>query len=109
VVGFPLAGSEPAAARMVAALARGELDAAFVWGPQAGYFVRASAAPLRLQRLTPPSRAQPQRFEFAIAMGVRRGDFALRDRLDALLLRRQGDIAGILADYGVPLLDEGSP
>jgi quinoprotein dehydrogenase-associated probable ABC transporter substrate-binding protein len=109
VVGFPLAGSEPAAARMVAALARGELDAAFVWGPQAGYFVRASAAPLRLQRVMPPSRAQPQRFEFAIAMGVRRGDFALRDRLDALLLRRQGDIAGILADYGVPLLDERSP
>jgi quinoprotein dehydrogenase-associated probable ABC transporter substrate-binding protein len=105
VTGFPVPGNEPAAARMVAALARGELDAAFVWGPQAGYFVRASAAPLQLQRIAPPSQQPDQRFEFAIAMGVRRGDQALRDRLDALLVRRRGDIARILADYGVPVLE----
>jgi quinoprotein dehydrogenase-associated probable ABC transporter substrate-binding protein len=105
VVGFPIPGEQPAAQRMVAALARGELDAAFVWGPQAGYFARTSAAPLRLQRVAPPQQVETQRFEFAIAMGVRRGDKALRDRLDALLVRRHEDIARILADYAVPVLE----
>jgi quinoprotein dehydrogenase-associated probable ABC transporter substrate-binding protein len=105
VVGFPIPGEQPAAQRMVAALARGELDAAFVWGPQAGYFARTSAAPLRLQRIAPPQQVATQRFDFAIAMGVRRGDQALRDRLDALLVRRHDDIARILADYAVPVLE----
>jgi quinoprotein dehydrogenase-associated probable ABC transporter substrate-binding protein len=105
VIGFPIPGDQPAAARMVAALAHGELDAAFVWGPQAGYFARSSAAALRLQRIAPPAAVATQRFEFAIAMGVRRGDTALRDRLDALLVRRHADIARILADYGVPVLE----
>jgi len=105
VVGFPIPGEQPAAQRMVAALARGELDAAFVWGPQAGYFARTSAAPLRLQRIAPPQQVETQRFEFAIAMGVRRGDKALRDRLDALLVRRHDDIARILAEYDVPVVE----
>ena len=105
VVGFPIPGEQPAAARMVDALARGELDAAFVWGPQAGYFARASSAPLQLQRVDPPMKVATQRFQFAIAMGVRRGDTALRDRLDALLVRRHDDIARILADYAVPVLE----
>ena len=41
-------------------------------------------------------------FEFAIAMGVRKGDTALRDRLDELLVRRKPDIDAILDDYAVP-------
>jgi mxaJ protein len=105
VVGFPIVGAQPAAARMVDALARGELDAAFVWGPQAGYFAKASAAPLQLQRIAPPQQVATQRFDFAIAMGVRRGDQALRDRLDDFLVRRHDAIARILADYAVPLLE----
>ncbi|MCG2591206.1 quinoprotein dehydrogenase-associated putative ABC transporter substrate-binding protein [Ramlibacter sp. XY19] len=105
VVGFPIVGAQPAAARMVDALARGELDAAFVWGPQAGYFAKASAAPLQLQRIAPPQQVATQRFDFAIAMGVRRGDQALRDRLDAWLVRRHDAIARILADYAVPLVE----
>jgi mxaJ protein len=109
VVGFPIPGEQPAAARMVQALARGELDAAFIWGPQAGYYARQSPAPLHLQVLAPPSRLATQQFEFDIAMGVRRGDTALRDRLNELLLRRREDIARILADYGVPLLPGATP
>lgn len=104
VVGFPLAGAEPAAARMVHALERGELDAAFLWGPQAGYYARAARRPLQLQRVPPPAAVQVQQFEFAIAMGVRRGNAELRDRLDAWLQQRRPDIERILAAYGVPLL-----
>lgn len=107
VVGFPLAGERPSAQRMVDALAAGELDAAFMWGPQAGYFVQRSPVPLRLRVLPSPGRAEVQRFTFSIAMGVRRGDGALRDRLNEVLARRKADIDRILAEYGVPLLAAG--
>lgn len=108
VVGYPLAGEQPAAARIVQALARGELDAAFLWGPQAGYYAQRSPRPLRLQAMAaPPGLAQP--FSFAIAMGVRRGDRALRDRLDDFIVRRQPDLDRILAEYGVPRAPEAAP
>jgi mxaJ protein len=41
-------------------------------------------------------------FEYSIAMGVRKGDAVLRDRLDALLVRRKADIDAILDAYFVP-------
>ena len=44
-------------------------------------------------------------FEFDIAMGVRRGDRALRDELDAIIERRRADIDAILAAYSVPRSD----
>jgi mxaJ protein len=99
VLGFPLAGDEPSAQRAVEAIARGEIDAAVLWGPQAAYFARRAAVPLRVTQLDAPADAH---FDFAIAMGVRRGDPALRERLDDFIRRRQGDIDRILADYGVP-------
>lgn len=106
VVGYPIPGEQPAAARIVQALARGELDAAFVWGPQAGYYARQAGVPLRLRYLPPPATLRQQPFAFAIAMGVRRGDRALRDRLDDFIARRQPELDRILADYGVPRLPE---
>jgi mxaJ protein len=44
-------------------------------------------------------------FEYSIAMGVRKSDRALRDRLDEILARRKADIDAILADYAVPRTD----
>jgi hypothetical protein len=35
-------------------------------------------------------------------MGVRKGDTALRDRLDEVLVRRRADIEAILDEYAVP-------
>ena len=109
VVGFPIPGEQPAAQRIVQALARGELDAAFVWGPQAGYYALRSARPLQLHYVAPPAGLHEQPFAFDIAMGVRRGDKALRERLDDFIVRRQADIDRILADYGVPRLEAALP
>jgi mxaJ protein len=103
VVGFTLAGDRPPAARLVAAVAAGELDEALLWGPQAGYYVQRAPVPLRLTRASAPANLGMP-FEFDIAMGVRRDDSALRDRLDDVIVRRRADIARILADYGVPML-----
>jgi len=81
----------------------GDVDVAIAWGPMAGYFAKtkANGANLVLTPL-PDDRVVPMTFEFS--MGVRKGDQALKRDLEQALDRRQGEIAKILANYGVPLL-----
>jgi ABC-type amino acid transport substrate-binding protein len=85
-------------------LVAGKIDIAFVWGPIAGYFAerspghRIAAVPLP----SPPG----SKFDFAIAMAVRFGDKELKQRIDALIERNRDRIAALLAEYGVPLVDE---
>jgi mxaJ protein len=67
------------------------------------------ARPLRLHFVAPPPELKEQPFTFAIAMGVRRGDTALRQRLDDFIARRQPEIDRILADYGVPRPEGAAP
>ena len=106
VVGCPIAGERPAAQRIVEALAAGELDGALVWGPQAGYFARRSPVPMTVVRLAPPADLpREQRFDFDIAMGVRRDDPALLQRLQDAMRRHQPEIDAILAEYGVPRVE----
>jgi quinoprotein dehydrogenase-associated probable ABC transporter substrate-binding protein len=104
VTGFTIYGDGPAARRMVDALAAGSLDLALVWGPQAGYFAQRAAVPMAVVPAAAPA-GLPVPFEYAIAMGVRKGNAALRDRLDDILRRRRGDIDAILAQYQVPRTD----
>jgi quinoprotein dehydrogenase-associated probable ABC transporter substrate-binding protein len=94
-------------ARLIGAVSRGEVDVAVAWGPLAGYFARESRVPLRLVPV-PPDEAPPgSPMTFAIAMGVRRGDIARRDRLQRVLDRRADGIRRILADFEVPLVGSG--
>jgi mxaJ protein len=91
--------------RIVRAVAGGEVDVAVVWGPLAGYFAKSSRVPLRVVPVSPEVDVPYLPFVFDMAMGVRRGETALRDSLDAVIHRRQRDIDRILADYGVPRAD----
>jgi mxaJ protein len=100
VRGYPIYGEQPAAERIVEAIARGELDAGVVWGPAAGFFARTKhldVAPARA-----PAELASMPFEFAIAIGVKRGNNQLRDRLDAAIARRKSDIDAVLDEYAVP-------
>jgi mxaJ protein len=105
VRGFTVYGDGPAAQREIAAIHNGALDTALVWGPQAGYFAALTTPPLELRIVRPPASGVTAPFEFDIAMGVRRGDVALRDELDAILERRRDDIDAILSQYSVPRTD----
>ena len=105
VRGFAIYGDGPASQRMMRAIAKGTLDAALVWGPQAGYFAARASLPLELRVVRPPAKLVSVPFEFDIAMGVRRDDVALRDELNAILERRRSDIDAILAEYSVPRTD----
>ncbi len=92
-------------ARIIDALAQGEIDVAVVWGPLGGYF--ATREPVRL-KVTPvrPSFDGPKLpMVFDISMAVRKEDEALRQEVDAALTRRRAEVDRILADYGVPRLD----
>jgi mxaJ protein len=108
VVGYTIGGEAPAAARIAQALGDGRLDAAIVWGPQVGWYAQRSARPLAVHAAQPPPGfALP--FEFDIAMGVRRGDTALRDALQRAIDRRREAIDAVLAEYAVPRIDREVP
>jgi mxaJ protein len=99
VDGFPIYGELPVGQRMVEAVARGDLDAVVVWGPAAGFFAR------RKQLQVAPASAPPGveiPFQFEIAIGVRRGERALRDELNAALERRRDEIEAVLDHFAVP-------
>ena len=97
--------------RIVEAVARGELDVAAVWGPIGGYFAKQATVPLEAVAITDTAGFAPLRFEFEIAMGVRKGEHAFRDELNRILERRRGDIGLLLDRYGVPQVREvgGAP
>ncbi|MBV9773980.1 MAG: quinoprotein dehydrogenase-associated putative ABC transporter substrate-binding protein, partial [Gemmatimonadetes bacterium] len=89
-------------ARILDALARGEIDVAVVWGPLAGYFARREPVPLRIVPVSPQIDLPFLPFVFDISMGVRRGDNALREEVERILVRRHAEVEAILDEYGVP-------
>jgi len=111
VVGYGLYGDyreDSPPARIVEAVARGEVDLALVWGPLAGACARRQPVELVL---TP---AKDERFPdlamaFDVALGVRRGEDALREELDRALVRRRPEVERILDRFGIPRLPVPPP
>lgn len=87
---------------MVNDVAAGQIDAGVLWGPIAGYFAQRSTPRL----VVVPLLKERERMDFRIAMGVRRSDQEWKRRLNRLITESQPEIDHILAEYGVPLLDE---
>jgi quinoprotein dehydrogenase-associated probable ABC transporter substrate-binding protein len=107
VVGFPVYGDyrQPnPAALIVQAVEEGRIDLAAVWGPLGGYLAKKSAVPLHVEPITDTERFKPLQFQFDISMGVRKGDHALKARLDDIIARLQSEIDQLLESYGVPLV-----
>jgi len=94
-------------ARIIDAVANGDVDVAVAWGPLAGYFARRESVPLDVRPVSPQIDLPFLPFVFDISMGVRRGNDALRDQLNAIIERRRAEIDRILADYAVPRVDIG--
>ncbi|MDE5461315.1 MULTISPECIES: substrate-binding domain-containing protein [unclassified Bradyrhizobium] len=96
-------------ARLIEAVESGKIDVAAAWGPLGGYFAQRSPVPLTVTPIRDYERFPSQQFRFAIAMGVRKGDDVLRDRLNAFIDEHGTEIASLLRSYGVPLVDEPTP
>ena len=89
-------------ADIIAAVARGRVDVAVVWGPLAGYFAPRQKTALAVVPVSPQVDVPFLPFVYDIAMGVRRGDNAFRDDIEEVLERRREEIGHILDGYGVP-------
>lgn len=105
VVGYSLYGdyAQPdPPARLLDAVARGDIDVALAWGPLAGAYRRHAPTPLTVTAVEAPRDLASLPFTYAIAIGVRRADKGLRDQLDAALERRAADVTRLLDEFGIP-------
>jgi len=92
---------------IIDAVVSGKVDIAIVWGPIAGYYASRQRLPLELVAV--PSGKGDLPFAFEISMGVKRGEDALYARLEQVIDKRQAEIAQILREYGVPVMDRTVP
>ena len=91
----PVTFLDPGAA--MAALAKGEIDAAFVWGPVAGY-LNATVLDNRFS-VVPVAGADMQ---WPVGIGFASARTALRDEVDRALAGLDAPIGEIARKYGVP-------
>jgi quinoprotein dehydrogenase-associated probable ABC transporter substrate-binding protein len=97
---------DSSAAAMMKDLGAGEIDAAVLWGPMAGYYAKQAKPPLHVTPLV-VEKSGP-RLVYRIGMGVRPADQNWKRLLNRLIEENQPAINKILLDYGVPLLDENN-
>jgi quinoprotein dehydrogenase-associated probable ABC transporter substrate-binding protein len=90
--------------RMINDIADKTIDAGLLWGPLAGYFIHRDKLPLTMVLL--PGEPSAARLDYHIAMGLRHNEIDWRRKVNSLIHAKQGEINQILADYGVPLLNE---
>jgi len=93
---------------VIDAVVDGRVDVAAVWGPIAGYFAAHEPKPLVVTPTPATDTLTRLPFTFAIAMGVRRDNPSLREQLNGIIVRRHGEIARILQEYHVPLVESSS-
>jgi len=91
-------------ARIVDAVAKGEIEVGLVWGPLAGYFASRSRTPLQIQPVTPEVDGGVWPMTYGISMGVSRAEPQLKSQVDAILEKERPAIDRILDEYHVPRL-----
>lgn len=88
------------AGRIVEAVASGDIDVAFAWGPIAGYLAHKSDVKLTVTPLTKEDGGMP----FSIAMGVRYPDKEWKALVNKLIDKKQDEISALLKEYHFPLV-----
>jgi mxaJ protein len=79
-------------ARLIDAVAKGDVDIAVAWGPLAGYYASREPVALDVVPVSPQLDPPALPFTFSIA-------------LNAILTRRSASIDSLLTAFGVPLLE----
>lgn len=97
---------DSSAIAMIKDLTAGNIDAAILWGPMAGFYARTADPPLHVTPLVKETTGP--RMVYRIGMGVRAGDQNWKRLLNRLIQENQPAINKVLLDFGVPLLDENN-
>jgi len=79
-----------------------KIDMVILWGPMAAYVMAQS--PKNSYTLIRMKSTPALRFDFAMAMGVRKGDNARKAQLDKLITSQADKIQAIIGSYNIPLL-----
>ena len=79
-----------------------KIDMVILWGPMAAYVMAQS--PKNSYALIPMKSTPALRFDFAMAMGVRKGDNTRKAQLDQLIASQADKIQAIIGSYNIPLL-----
>src|SRR3954451_23778277 len=95
---------DSSAEAMIGDLLSGQIDAAILWGPMAGFYAKRANPPLHVTPLVKETTGP--RLVYRIGMGVRAADQNWKRQLNRLIQENQPAINKILLDFGVPLLDE---
>ncbi len=94
---------ESPATDMLDDLQSDEIDAAILWGPLGGPLVKADYPGMKVIPLV--NEDLPPRLFYRITMGVRQGEKVWQRKLNSLIRRNQDDIKALLAEAGVPLVN----
>lgn len=95
---------ESPAIDMLDDLQSGEIDAAILWGPLGGPLVKADYPGFKVIPLV--KEELPPRLFYRITMGVRQGEKVWQRQLNSLIRRNQDEINAVLAEAGVPLVND---
>ncbi|WP_146346683.1 substrate-binding domain-containing protein [Falsiphaeobacter marinintestinus] len=95
---------ESPAEDMLSDLAKGEIDAAILWGPLGGPLVQDNYADFKVIPLI--KEQLPPRLFYRITMGVRQGEKVWQRKLNSLIRRNQDEITALLLAAGVPLVND---
>jgi quinoprotein dehydrogenase-associated probable ABC transporter substrate-binding protein len=79
-----------------------KIDMVVLWGPMAAYVMAQS--PSNSYKQIPMKSTPELRFDFAMSMGVRKGDKVRKEKLDELIISQADKIQAIILSYNIPLL-----
>lgn len=95
---------ESPAENMLNDLDEGTIDAAILWGPIGGPLVKSDHPDLKVIPLI--HETLPPKMYYRITMGVRQGEKVWQRKLNSLIRRHQDEINAILAEAGVPMVND---
>jgi quinoprotein dehydrogenase-associated probable ABC transporter substrate-binding protein len=91
-----------AAMQIDADLKAKKIDMVMLWGPMAAYVIAQS--PENSYTVIPMPSTANIKFDFAMAMGVRKSDKERKDILDKLISENSAEIKAIMESYHIPLV-----
>jgi ABC-type amino acid transport substrate-binding protein len=84
-----------------------KIDMVILWGPMAAYVIAQS--PENSYTVIPMQSTPAIKFDFAMAMGVRKSDKERKEILDKLISENTTEIQAIMESYHIPLVPITKP